>query len=241
MAARWSYRWADRVVAVSEGVAEDVEKLFLVPRAKIVVIYNPIIGEGLEEKASKAVDHPWLDQDQFPVILGVGRLIGQKDFTTLLKSFFEVKKEITGAKLIILGEGNKRVNLEKEIEELGLTEDVDLPGYVDNPYSYMKKSSVFVLSSAWEGFGNVLVEAMAVGTTVVSTDCPSGPAEILNHGEFGLLVPVGDIQALAGAVVAAIKNPVEPDILIGRAGDFSVDKAVDKYLEIIGKTNHLEH
>ena len=235
LVARRVYRWADKVVAVSKGVAEDVEKLFLVPRDEIDVIYNPVISNDIDKKANETVDHPWLNQDRLPVILGVGRLIMQKDFSTLIKSFYEIKKEIAEAKLIILGEGEERLNLEREINELELNDDVDLPGYVDNPYSYMKRASVFVLSSAWEGFGNVLVEAMAVGTTVVSTDCPSGPSEILNRGEFGTLVPVGDVKALSSAVVSAINKPVKPDILISRAKDFTVDKAVDKYIAIMEK------
>lgn len=233
LAARRIYKWADQVVAVSRGVAEDVEKLFLVQRDKITVIYNPIISRGLDEKANEALDHPWLNQNRFPVILGAGRLIRQKDFLTLIRSFDALKKEISDIKLIILGEGKERLTLEKEIRNLGLTEDVSLPGYIDNPYSYMKRSSVFVLSSAWEGFGNVLVEALATGTPVVSTDCPSGPAEILVNGKYGNLVPVGDHKTLARAVLNVLKDPPDRKLLINRANDFTVDKAVEKYLDLI--------
>lgn len=233
LAARRIYKWADQVVAVSRGVAEDVEKLFLVQRDKITVIYNPIISRGLDEKANEALDHPWLNQNRFPVILGAGRLIRQKDFLTLIRSFDALKKEISDIKLIILGEGKERLTLEKEIRNLGLTEDVSLPGYIDNPYSYMKRSSVFVLSSAWEGFGNVLVEALATGTPIVSTDCPSGPAEILVNGKYGNLVPVGDHKTLARAVLNVLKDPPDRKLLINRANDFTVDKAVEKYLDLI--------
>jgi len=233
LVARRIYRWADKVVAVSKGVAEDLEKLFLVSRDKIDVIYNPVISKDIGKKANEAVDHPWLNQDRLPVILGVGRLIRQKDFSTLVKSFYEIKKEIADAKLIILGEGEERLKLEREINELELNDDVDLPGYVENPYSYMKKSEVFVLSSAWEGFGNVLVEAMAVGTPVVSTECPSGPTEILEGGKYGPLVAVGDAGSLAAAAINILKDPPESSFLIRRAQDFSVDKAVNKYLEIL--------
>jgi len=231
--ARRIYRWADRVVAVSEGVAEDVEKLFLVPRDKIEVIYNPIISKELDNKINEPVEHPWLNQDKNPVILGVGRLIGQKDFSTLIKSFSKIKKIKDNTKLIILGEGRDRIKLEKEIKDLGLNENVDLPGYVDNPYSFMKKASVLVLSSAWEGFGNVLVEAMAAGTPVVATNCPSGPAEILEGGKYGPLLAVGDADGLADAVIKILNDPPEPELLIHRANDFSVDKALAMYLEIL--------
>ena len=232
LVARRIYRWADKVVAVSKGVAGDVEKLFLVSRDKIDVIYNPVISKDIDKKANEAVDHPWLNQDRFPVVLGVGRLIRQKDFSTLIKSFYEIKKYIADAKLIILGEGEERLKLEREINELELNDEVDLPGYVENPYSYMKKSEVFVLSSAWEGFGNVLVEAMAVGTPIVSTNCPSGPAEILEGGKYGPLVEVGDTKELAAAIINVLKDPSEPGILIRRAQEFSVDKAVTSYLKI---------
>ena len=231
--ARLTYQWADQVIAVSKGVAEDVKHLFKVPVDKIKVIYNPIISPVLSEKAKEAVEHSWFEDASKPVIVGMGRLIAQKDFSTLLKSFAQVRKEIPGVKLVIFGEGKDRSKLESEIRTLQLENDVEMPGYVDNPYKYLKRASVFVMSSAWEGFGNVLVEAMAVGTPVVSTDCPSGPAEILKDGKCGPLVPVSNVNRLAQAVVAVLKDPPDPIALQSRAESFSIEKAVDKYLELI--------
>ena len=231
--ARWTYKWADSVVAVSEGVAADVAALFSVPPEKIHVIYNPIINSNLGDKINEPVEHPWFKQEKCPVVIGVGRLNRQKDFLTLIKSLREIKKVIADTKLIILGEGQQRRELENEIKMLRLEKDVYMPGFVENPYSYLKNSSVFVLSSAWEGFGNVLVEAMATGTPVVSTDCPSGPAEILKNGKYGPLVPVGDANSLAREVVAILKDPPAAELLIRRAHDFTVDKAVDHYISMI--------
>jgi len=231
--ARFTYKWADRVVAVSKGVAEDIEGLFSVPPEKINVIYNPIINANLSEKINEPVDHPWLNQVEFPVVIGMGRLDRSKDFSTLIKSLIEIKQEVADTKLIILGEGQLREALENEIKMLHLEKDVHMPGFVENPYSYLKNSSVFVLSSAWEGFGNALVEAMAAGTPVIATDCPSGPAEILEGGKYGPLVPVGDAYKLAKEVVAILKDPPVSETLIRRAHDFTVDKAVDQYVNMI--------
>lgn len=231
--ARWTYKWADRVVAVSKGVADDVAELFSVPREKIDIIYNPIVNPTLNEKMNESVEHPWLNQDSYPVIIGMGRLIRQKDFSTLIRSLVEVKKEIPEAKLMILGEGKERKKLESEIKNLNLEKDVTMPGYVNNPYSYLKQSSIFVLSSAWEGFGNVTVEAMATGTPVVSTDCRSGPGEILENGKYGCLVPVGDYKKMAKAIIDTLHKPVEAQLLVEKANEFNVERAISSYLDII--------
>ena len=231
--ARLVYKWADQVVAVSKGVAMDACRLFKLSADRVTVIYNPLVTPEIKVKMKTAVEHPWLKQSQFPVILGIGRLTAQKDFMTLLEAFSAVRKDEPEARLIILGEGEKRDELEKKTALLGLNDYVSMPGFVDNPYSYLYHSSVFVLSSAWEGFGNVLVEAMATGTPVVATNCPSGPAEILEDGKYGPLVPVGDVNSLAQAVVAVLKDPPNPITLQSRAESFSVEKAVDKYLKLI--------
>jgi glycosyltransferase involved in cell wall biosynthesis len=134
---------------------------------------------------------------------------------------------------VILGEGGERDRIESLAESLGVADDVWLPGFVDNPYKYMRRADVFALSSEWEGFGNVVVEAMACGTPVVSTDCPSGPAEILADGEFGRLVPVGDDGALADAVAATLDDPLPDDRLRARADDFSYDTIAGEYLDVL--------
>ncbi|WP_062237241.1 glycosyltransferase [Fictibacillus sp. FJAT-27399] len=203
---RYFYPKADGIVAVSEGVAEDLALSLNLPKMEIKVIYNPIIDSELIKKSKERVDHPWFQDDQPPVILSVGRLTEQKDFPTLLHAFYEIRKRMK-VRLIILGEGEKRSELETLIKKLELEKDVDLQGFVENPYGYMRSCDLFVLSSKWEGFGNVLVEALASGTSVVSTDCPSGPREILKDGLFGSLVPVGDYKTLADIIYLSITDP----------------------------------
>jgi len=229
---RWFYPWADAVVAVSQGVADDLVKTTWLPRELITVIYNPIVTPELLEKAKETIDHPWFKPGQPPVILSAGRLTKQKDFPTLIRAFALVRAKHP-ARLMILGEGEERSKLEALVRELGLENDVSMPGFVENPYAYMARAAVFVLSSAWEGFGNVLVEAMAVGTPVVSTDCPSGPAEILEGGEYGYLVPLGDINAMARAILSIIKEKKIDTGFQQHALKFTVDKIVECYLEVL--------
>lgn len=229
MLARLFYREADKVIAVSRGVKKDAGIFFRIPAEKIMVIYNPIVSNVIIKNKKKPVKHPWVVKDDGPIILGIGRFVKQKDFVTLINSFSEVVKVIPAARLIILGEGEERDLLEKRITDLGLGKLVSLPGYVDNPFSFLYNASLFVLSSMWEGFGNVLVEAMAVGTPVVSTDCPSGPAEILENGKYGMLVPVGDSKKMALSIIKTLKNPPDKEVLIERAKDFTVGKAIASY------------
>jgi len=225
------YPWADEIVAVSSGVADDLSKTTGLQRERIQVIYNPVVTPDLFEKARESLEHPWFAPGELPVILSVGRLMKQKDYSTLIRAFALVQREHP-ARLMILGEGEERPKLEALIRELGLDDNVSLPGFVDNPYAYMARSAVFVLSSAWEGFGNVLVEAMAVGTPVVSTDCPSGPAEILDGGKWGRLVPVGDVEEMATAIIATLNDPYHPDVS-KRAQHFGVEKLVQAYLAVL--------
>jgi glycosyltransferase involved in cell wall biosynthesis len=227
---RWFYLGADAVVAVSQGVALDLVKLGIA-QDKISVIYNPIVTPDLQEKLQQNLEHPWFLPEQSPVILAVGRLNKQKDFPILIKAFSKVRKSIP-AKLMILGEGEQRDELELLATELGVAEDVLLPGFVDNPYIYMKKSKLLVLSSAWEGFGNVLVEAMAAGTPVVSTNCLSGPAEILADGKYGKLVTVGDVDDMAKAIMESLRTKPNPEIIKSRAMEFSLEKSLKNYLNL---------
>jgi glycosyltransferase involved in cell wall biosynthesis len=189
----------------------------------------------LFEQAKQPVSHPWFEQNRLPVILAVGRLTKAKDYPTLFRAFSLVR-QVRPAKLLILGEGEERSNLERLAIELGIQNDVSMPGFVDNPFAFMAKASVFVLSSAWEGFGNVLVEALACGCPVVATDCRSGPREILDNGRYGRLVPVGDHEALAKAILETLDNPDFPadrQTRLQRAMEFSIDAAVDKYLKVL--------
>lgn len=168
----WFYDWADGIVAVSQGVADSLARLANRSLKQIRVIYNPVVTPELLVKAKEPVNHPWFALGQPPVILGVGRLQVLKDFPTLIRAFAVVRQQLP-ARLMILGEGEQRSQLEALIGELGLTADVALPGFVSNPYAFMSKASVLAASSLCEGFGNVIAEALACGTPIVSTDCPS--------------------------------------------------------------------
>jgi glycosyltransferase involved in cell wall biosynthesis len=225
---RWTYPRADGVVAVSAGVADDLAQAIDLPRARIAVVYNPVVTPAVLEQSVAELHDPWFAAGEPPVILGAGRLTLQKDFPTLIRAFALLRRT-RPARLLILGEGELRAELEALVGELRLAGDVRLPGFVDNPFAYMRRSDLFVLSSTWEGFGNVLVEAMACGTPVVSTDCPSGPAEVLEHGKWGRLVPVGDVEALADAMLATLDAPTRPDVAV-RAAEFDVTSAVEAYL-----------
>ncbi|OIP68290.1 MAG: glycosyl transferase [Oscillatoriales cyanobacterium CG2_30_40_61] len=226
----WFYPWADHVIAVSQGVADNLIQLG-VPAHKVQSIYNPIVTPELLQNLHAQVDHPWFAPNQPPVILGVGRLHPQKDFRTLILAFAQLRQQ-QPARLIILGEGDERSALQSLIETLGLETDVALLGFVSNPYSYMAASAILVLSSAWEGFGNVLVEAMAAGTPVVSTNCDSGPSEILAAGRYGQLVTVGNPEAMAQAIASTLASPPDSQMLRERAQVFSLENALDQYQQL---------
>lgn len=240
---RWARQWpmremysaVDRIVAVSEGVAEDTRRIAKLPPEKIVVIRNPVITPEMMEKSRMPVDHPWFESSDVPVILGAGRLTRQKDFSTLIRAFARVRAFID-SRLVILGEGRLRPSLEKLAADLGIADAVALLGHVANPYAYMARSSLFVLSSAWEGSPNVLTEALALGTPVVSTDCPSGPREILRDGRYGPLVPVGDVERLADAMLNTLQFPLENRLLREAASEYTVERSAARYLEVLGFT-----
>jgi glycosyltransferase involved in cell wall biosynthesis len=229
------YPKADRIVAVSQGVADDLISLLNLPHEKVTVIYNPIVTPELFEQAKQPVSCSWFEQNRLPVILAVGRLTKAKDYPTLFRAFSLVR-QVRPAKLLVLGEGEERSNLERLAIELGIQNDVSMSGFVDNPFAFMAKASVFVLSSAWEGLPTVLIEALSCGCPVVATDCRSGPREILDNGRYGRLVPVGDHEALAKAILETLDNPDFPadrQTRLQRAMEFSVDAAVDKYLKVL--------
>jgi glycosyltransferase involved in cell wall biosynthesis len=229
--ARRFYPWADGIVAVSTGVANDLAKLTNIPLDRIQVIYNPIVTSELFEKSKSAIEHPWFKSGEPPVLLAVGRLTIQKAFDVLIRAFAEVRKNHR-VRLLILGEGEERLPLEALIREYELGQDISMPGFVPNPYPYMAHAAGFVLSSRWEGLPTVLVEAMSLGAPIISTDCPSGPREILSDGKYGLLVPVEDPRALAAAISTTLttnvlrpsKDSWEP---------FTIETVVDKYINIL--------
>ena len=231
LAARLFYPWADGIVAVSQGVATDLAQITRLPADRIQVIYNPVIVPQLFTLAKEPIDHPWFKPGEPPVVLGVGRLYPQKDFPTLIRAFAQAR-QVRPARLMILGDGPEREQLTALIEELGLTDSVALPGFIQNPYPYMAKASVFVLSSAWEGLGNVLIEAMAVGTPVISTNCESGPAEILDQGKHGFLAPVGDSQAIAESILSVLAGHART-IETSWLDQFTAETCVQKYLDVL--------
>jgi glycosyltransferase involved in cell wall biosynthesis len=190
---------------------------------------NPVISDQLFSRATEPVQHPWLSSEGPPVILGVGRLTAQKDFATLVRSFALVCQKAE-ARLLILGEGEDRAALEALIAELGLGERVQLVGHVSNPYPYLRRSALFVLSSAWEGLPTVLIEALALGTPVVSTDCRSGPVEILEGGKWGALIPVGDFQSLAEAILKRLAQDWRNEV---------PDQALEKYTSRYAASEYL--
>ena len=234
---RRNYRHADVQVAVSDGVADALCDWADVPRRRIVRIYNGEVNDELLTKARASVEHPWFQPAMPPVILSAARLAREKNLALLLHAFAAVREK-RSARLVILGEGSQREALEALTGNLGISADVDMPGFVENPFSYMARSAVFALTSAREGLGSVIIQALAVGCPVVSTDCPVGPAEVLDHGAFGTLVPPGDREALAEALIRALDESPCRERLRRRARHFSTDGMAEQYLDaLLGKAD----
>lgn len=228
-----SYLNADFVVGISKGVVNDLLSILNISDHKnFKVIYNPVINNSIDQQLNCELSHPWFYDGEPPVILAVGRLEPIKDYKTLIYAFKEVKKR-RNAKLIILGEGSQRKELEDLVKSLGLSDHVMMPGFVSNPYVYMKKSALLVHSAIAEGFCNVIVEAMYCGTPIVATNGPGGPREILENGKYGSLVPVGDAKIMAKAILEALNAKFDAEILVKRAKDFEVNTILDQYQEII--------
>ncbi len=229
---RFFYPKADVVAGVSQGLATELEKHLKMRSGTVKVLYNPVIDNNIVAKSQANIEHPWLQTGQPPVFLAVGRLAPQKDFLTLIKAFAIFRQKHI-ARLIILGEGAERQRLESEVFNLQLESDVSLLGFTDNPYAYMTKASALVLSSRFEALPTVLIEALACGCQVISTNCPHGPNEILGANKYGWLVNTGDIQELADAMEKALSNPIDRKLLIQRAYDFTVENAVAEYLKMM--------
>jgi glycosyltransferase involved in cell wall biosynthesis len=232
---RRAYDQADAVVAVSDGVADDLAAWSGLARGRITTIYNPVATPDLAALQRAPVDHPWFQPGAPPVVMSAGRLSRAKDFPTLIRAFARVRRALP-ARLVIFGQGKSEWKTTKSIAALrqlaaglGIAADVALPGFVANPFAYMARAATFALSSINEGLPGVLIQAMACGCPVVSTDCPSGPAEILAAGRYGRLVPPGDDRALAEAIIATLEAPPPADVLRERAGFFSVERAVAQY------------
>ncbi len=229
----WLYRFADQVITNSRGAADDMSAYTGLPRERIRVVPNPVAPSALFEQPQPRPDHPWFDVGTPPVILGVGELCTRKDFATLIRAFALVRSE-RPCRLVILGRGKQREVLLDLASRLRVREDCELPGFVSNPFDYMAHAEVFAFTSLWEGNPFVLAEALAVGTPVVATDCPSGPGEVLDGGRYGRLVPIRDPEALAGAIAATLDDPPRPEVLREAARPFEVETSASAYLEALG-------
>jgi glycosyltransferase involved in cell wall biosynthesis len=233
----YAFPYAEGIVTVSNGAGNDLARFANIDRDEITVIYNPVVGDTLQITCDSLVAAEWWTGSACKV-LAAGTLAPIKDYATLLSAFALLRNSID-SKLLILGEGKCRRKLEEQAKQLGIEDNVFIPGFVKDLNPYYKHADLFVLSSKGEGFGNVIVEALNNGTPVVSTDCPSGPREILCGGKFGDLVPVGDVAALAAAMRKALSKPHNHLALKARAKDFSIELAVDKYLQLLLPEIHI--
>lgn len=231
--AGYLYPGVDAIIAVSESVADEVSEVIGLDRESISVVHNPIVTPDLEEKAASPVED-WIPVDATDVLVSVGRLAEEKDFATLLRALAHlVSDHNRDAALVIFGDGPQRGRLQQLAKTLEISERVSIPGYVDNPYKYLQRASVFVSSSRFEGLPTTIVEAMACGCPVVATDCPGGSAEVLCDGRYGTLVPVGDPQALASSIDTTLRSPPDSERLRERADDFTTDSVIKKHLQFI--------
>jgi glycosyltransferase involved in cell wall biosynthesis len=231
------YPLADAIISVSGGAAEDLACFAWLPQSKIQVIYNPIISDKMLAQAAQPLSDPWFLPGCPPVVLAVGRLDPAKDYPTLLNAFALVRQNMP-ANLLILGEGAVRDKLEALVQKLKLTDSVRIPGLMLNPFPYMSRAAVFVLSSVWEGLPGTLIQAMACGCPIVSTDCPSGPSEILDGGRYGKLVPPGNPSALSEAIIDALENDA-PSIPDDWLQQYTTTVAVQKYIEALNISNFI--
>lgn len=226
------YRKADGIIAVCEDLKSEIAQTTKMPPDRITVIYNPIAVDDILQRMEEPSGHEWLDNPSRKVILSIGRLERQKDFTTLIRAFSIVRKDID-ANLLILGEGGLRDDLAELVRTLELDDYVDFPGFVSNPYSYITRANAFVLSSLCEGLPNVLLEALAIGTPIVATDCMTGPREILRGGEDGILVPIQDPQALAKGIMTTLTTKMKARAEPASLQRFEFHHVVDQYLDLI--------
>lgn len=234
LAYRLLLRRADAVVGVSNGVADDLAKRAGLARSRVTVIHNPVVSDDLQSRIADGAPHPWLLDGRVPVIVAMGRLVPMKDFATALDAL-AIARRTRPVRLLVLGEGPLLVHLRERAHQLGIEDDVCFCGFVPNPYPTLARASLLMLSSRYEGFGNVIAEALACGVPVVSTDCESGPSEILMDGAFGRLVPVGDAAALADAVLRTLDAPVDRPRLVARGREFSIDAAADRYASLFAR------
>lgn len=226
------YPNADNIIAISEGVKQSLVKNFNLDSSKIQTIYNPSADEKILSLAKEDIDRDLISNR--PLIVSIGRLTKQKNHITLLKAFNKIHSNID-CNLYIIGEGSERRNLEKFIKNNNIDDKVKLLGYQNNPWKFLSKSNLFVLPSIWEGFGNVIVESMLIGIPVISSDCPSGPREILNNGKSGKLFQVGDYNHLANIIKETISSDNSKLINYAklRSKDFTIEKITQEYQKVL--------
>lgn len=228
---RSTYRAAAAVVGNSAGVVDDIARIAGLPAARMHLIRNPVVTAALHERAKAGLDHPWFAPGEPPVILGLGGLRTQKGFDVLLDAFARVRAQ-RPCRLLILGEGRLRASLLAQAARLGVDADFALPGFDPNPYRYLARAGLFVLASRWEGSPNALTEALAVGVPVVSTDCPSGPREILRAGAVAPLVAVDDVDALATAMLATLAAPGDVALRREAVREYTVETCAARYFAL---------
>ncbi len=238
MLKRWLYPRADCVTAVSRGVADDLRDRLGLPEERIRVVYNPVVTADLTELEKVEPDDPWL-ADGGPVVLAAGRLVPAKGFDHLLAAFAELNTD-PSARLVILGEGPERTALDRLARDLGINDRVRFAGFDPNPFRYMSRCAVFVLSSRYEGLPGALIQAMACGAAVVACDCPAGPAEIVEDGVDGFLVPPGDRPAMVARIAALLDDPEMRrrlgEVARGAVARFTPEAVLDGYLEALHPT-----
>lgn len=231
---RHLYRRADAVLVPSHGAAVDLARLACLPRSQVEVVPSPVVSVRMHALAAARPDHPWLADGGPAPIVGVGELSERKDFATLLRALARLRADRPGARLIVLGEGRRRAELEQLARDLGIAGAVSLPGFVTNPYCYVARAAAFALTSRWEGMPVVLIEALALGTPVVACDCPSGPREVLADGRYGPLVPVGDDAAVAAALADVLRAPISRADLQEAVRGYTVEASAKAYLDALG-------
>lgn len=230
----YHYQFADEIIGVSSDVSNDLCNNHGVNESTCTTIRNPVDVDDLIDQSVEEVSHDWF-HDETPVILGVGRFVEQKQFSDLLKAFEKLLRN-TEAHLVMLGDGPLRDDLSRLAIELGIEDRVDFLGFVSNPYKYMSRAGLLVMSSKREGCPVVALEALACGTPVVSTDCPGGNSDILQNGKYGELVEVGDVHEMADAMKRTLSDPPDRDYLVGRARHYSIDKVTNRYRKVIERT-----
>lgn len=234
---RWSmrhlYRYAERVIVPSAGAAHDLAEVARLPLARISVLPNAVVREDLAERAREVVSPPWPEDPDAALLVTAGALIPRKDIPTLLRAV-ALLRERREVRLVVLGRGPEREVLERQAGALAIADAVHFAGFCANPYAWIARGDCYVQASRWEGFGIALVEALALGIPVVSTDCPSGPSEILRGGRYGALVPVGNARALAEAVARTLDNPPSARLLREAAAPYTVERSARAYMETLG-------